>query len=69
MSDPYISGREREQELARRKGLEKKQTLEVVELERQKAALPPWQQAMVNGFAIVGVIAVIALILAAFGAF
>ena len=69
MSDPYISDRERQQKLSKRQGLKNKQTLEMVELERQKAALPPWQQAMVNGFAIVGVIAVIVVILYALGAF
>jgi hypothetical protein len=69
MSDPYISERERERVASKRDGLQNKQTLEMVELERLNAPLPGWQQALVNGFAIVGVIAVIAVILSVLGVF
>ena len=45
MSDPYINERERQQVAAKRDALQNKQTLEMVELERQNAPLPGWQQA------------------------
>jgi hypothetical protein len=39
-----------------------KQTMEMVELERQGAALPAWQQWVVNGLAVVGGLSILYLI-------
>jgi len=39
------------------------QTLEVVELERQKAQLPVWQQWIVNILAVIGGLAIIYVVL------
>ena len=69
MSDPYISERERMQAASKQEGLQNKQTLEMVELERQNAQLPGWQQAGINGLASGGVIAMVGVILSFLGVF
>ena len=57
-SDPYIQEHEQRRRESKFKGLERKQTLEVVQLEKQKVSLARWQQRIVFVLSVVGALTV-----------
>jgi hypothetical protein len=67
MSDQsgYIAEQEQRRLQEHAQQLQGKQTLEVVELERQQVRLAPWQQWSVNILAVIGALTIIYLILSA----
>ena len=60
--DPESILQEQRRHAEARRELQSKSTLEVVEMERNRAPLPEWQQYMVNGLALVGVLAIVYLV-------
>lgn len=65
MSDQsgYIAEQEQRRRDEHQQQLVGKQTLEVVELERQGTALPAWQQWAINILAVIGGLTIVYLIL------
>lgn len=59
----YIQQQEQKMRDQEQQKLPTQQTLEVVELERQKAQLPGWQQWIINILAVIGGLAIIYVVL------